>query len=588
MDVQREKIMNDYESPATPSEPSECTKSIAPRAALFVDARASSVTAVYLITMLVLILVGCVPLDEDFDSSTTPPDEEQPILIEDDSCGGITFFGECDGSILRFCEDGVLQTRECSDSNLPTLECGLVSEDWGFDCTVPAGGVCALPDLDEVAHCGGGDESGCIQGGDGVWSCRPNAGSCSQDTFQQNCSGDVLHFACSDTGMLAGADCGEFGLTCEDGKCHGSGVGGECNELVSCADGLSCSPQGTCVSSSNPACTSSTQCLDGEVCEAGRCISDLGPDAECVEDADCADGEVCDAGICTPMPVETCTRPLPFFIELKNDQDVEYIRASGCTVIPGNLTISGAVTNLSGLSQIEGIEGDLSIVYTTDLRKLDGLNKLTRVGGQFIMQNNAVLSDLNALSNLTTVHENLAITGNPSLATLRGLDRMELIAGIVNIKVNDTLFSLEGLGSIGEPLSFDIADNPSLTTLGGLAFGSRVQGNLSIRNNDSLTSLGSLGSMSEIGGLNINSNEVLTSISLSGLQTLSGGLNVATNPNLTSISFPSLGSVGTNMSFQFNPNLPACLVDTLADRLRGLGWSGRLSNDNNDTQASCP
>ena len=49
----------------------------------------------------------------------------------DNPCGDLTFEGECDGTVARWCDDHVVQTQDCADSG---EVCGFVDDDTGFFC----------------------------------------------------------------------------------------------------------------------------------------------------------------------------------------------------------------------------------------------------------------------------------------------------------------------------------------------------------------------------------------------------------------------------------------------------------------------
>lgn len=48
-----------------------------------------------------------------------------------DNCEGLDYQGECQGDVLRWCEDGRLNEFDCSDDN---ATCGLIDADLGYDC----------------------------------------------------------------------------------------------------------------------------------------------------------------------------------------------------------------------------------------------------------------------------------------------------------------------------------------------------------------------------------------------------------------------------------------------------------------------
>jgi Trypsin len=47
------------------------------------------------------------------------------------ACDGLTFYGECDGSVLRWCQDNEPLEYDCAQDGAP---CGLVDEDTGYNC----------------------------------------------------------------------------------------------------------------------------------------------------------------------------------------------------------------------------------------------------------------------------------------------------------------------------------------------------------------------------------------------------------------------------------------------------------------------
>lgn len=90
-----------------------------------------------------------------------------------------------------------------------------------------------------------------------------------------------------------------------------------------------------------------------------------------------------------------------------------------CTTISGNLKLSRNVTDLSGLSNLTTITGQL-IVDDSKIVNFTGLNNLTSVDLLTILDNSSLIS-LSALSNLSPIDEiefDLTIEGNFSLVNL--------------------------------------------------------------------------------------------------------------------------------------------------------------------------
>jgi hypothetical protein len=82
----------------------------------------------------------------------------------------------CEGDELLFCDDGALVALDCQE-----LEgrCGLLSDEWGFDCLVPEGAPCEPGYADGLSRCEGSAqaalcciESECAAPPAGTGSCR--------------------------------------------------------------------------------------------------------------------------------------------------------------------------------------------------------------------------------------------------------------------------------------------------------------------------------------------------------------------------------------------------------------------------------
>jgi hypothetical protein len=158
-------------------------------------------------------------------------------------------------------------------------------------------------------------------------------------------------------------------------------------------------------------------------------------------------------------PDNPCSDPTIYTLD-----DVESLKE--CSSISGDLEISDEateVTNLSGLTNIETIKGDLTIlgpalnsveglsnltsvagkltIMTSSLTTVDGLDNLVSVGGLYL-NNCEALTDLSGLSSLTSVDGDLSIyngdeSANYALTSLAGLERLTSVSGkllILNIR----------------------------------------------------------------------------------------------------------------------------------------------------------
>lgn len=183
--------------------------------------------------------------------------------------------------------------------------------------------------------------------------------------------------------------------------------------------------------------------------------------------------------------------------------------------ITGFLSINGTngsdIIDLTPLSTLTSVGGNLNIVNNVTLTNLDGLNNLVSVGGDLALVGNDILGNINSLGNLTSVGRALRLGSNDSLTNIDGLlnltslgslfiDTTELknIDGLrkitsldkMDIRVNGQLKNINGLGnltSLGGTF-FAIISNARLTNLDGLSNLTSYAGDLLILSNDSLNS----------------------------------------------------------------------------------------------------
>src|SRR5687767_12452901 len=100
-----------------------------------------------------------------------------------------------------------------------------------------------------------------------------------------------------------------------------------------------------------------------------------------------------------------------------------------CEEINGNVRIYSeldTIKNLSALSKIKVIAGNLGIYQNPGLEGLTGLENLTTIKGYLAIGNNANLKSLNALIHVTEISRILEIYSNPELLVLNGLDNINL------------------------------------------------------------------------------------------------------------------------------------------------------------------
>ncbi len=144
---------------------------------------------------------------------------DSPVCLPNQSCGNLSYQGECQGSLLTYCGDRGPVSFDCatrqSDDGTP-LRCALVNEEHGYDCVsedfgagcgdIPLEGICTD---NTVFYCQS-LESGtvgqticqpneeCAIDQDGFARCRTiGTEGCGSVTYEGYCEGDVAYW-CED------------------------------------------------------------------------------------------------------------------------------------------------------------------------------------------------------------------------------------------------------------------------------------------------------------------------------------------------------------------------------------------------------
>ena len=143
--------------------------------------------------------IGCAPLGEDSDEGACvaacdgpeDPDctgesmcnnlgtDEEPfyVCLRNASCGGLNFYGSCDGAVLSLCGFSGPDLYDCSEDG---LGCALVNDEYGYDCI-------------SEGHTGG----------------------CGDETLLGRCDGQTLVYCQSaETGAVVRYDCSDDGEVC--------------------------------------------------------------------------------------------------------------------------------------------------------------------------------------------------------------------------------------------------------------------------------------------------------------------------------------------------------------------------------------
>ncbi|MFZ2407419.1 MAG: hypothetical protein WAW41_19965, partial [Methylobacter sp.] len=126
--------------------------------------------------------------------------------------------------------------------------------------------------------------------------------------------------------------------------------------------------------------------------------------------------------------------------------------------IIGNLKLSGnsALTSLTGLDNLESIEGDLTI-NQTGINHINGINMLERVKGKIDISHNPKLNAINGFTSLDTVDALITIAHNTVLRTINGFNSLRQInKGALTIEQCRQLTVINGFCNLTQVKNIDL------------------------------------------------------------------------------------------------------------------------------------
>jgi hypothetical protein len=334
----------------------------------------------------------------------------------------------------------------------------------------------------------------------------------------------------------------------------------------------------------------SQQCYGPSLtCNDGSMLS---PYWVCDGDNDCKDGA--DEGNCpwlTSGPQSTCVASATID---GADSAGDIAALAGVTCIDGTLDIRGStLTDLSGLESLTtvrelrigpapslsfGSAGNPALVSLHGLEHLKGTQAV-------LIEGNPLLTDLTALSGLTFVTGDLEIESNKTLSSLEGLHNITR-AGEVSISGNAALTSLQGLRGLTAVDGFTLSQNAVLPSFEGMSaleyFGPN---GLSVTNNAALLDFSGLKIRYVGADFTVVGNDSLTSLKgLENVTLLAWTVNISRNAKLASISaLSAVTEIRSTITIGDNPMLPRCQIDAL---LAPLGNTCTCTG--NDDAAICP
>jgi hypothetical protein len=149
--------------------------------------------------------------------------------------------------------------------------------------------------------------------------------------------------------------------------------------------------------------------------------------------------------------------------------DAYLLQYPNCDTINGDVLITGGVNNLSGLTSLTTITGNLQFIFPTGIPSLNGLQNLANVN-RIILNGLTGISNLNELSNITGVTE-IVISNCDALTDITGLSGITIINERLTVFNNNALQNLDGLQNFTNTLSnasIFIENNDTLTDITAL------------------------------------------------------------------------------------------------------------------------
>lgn len=220
-------------------------------------------------------------------------------------------------------------------------------------------------------------------------------------------------------------------------------------------------------------------------------------------------------------------------ITLSSQEDVDNFMVDyNCTEIGGDLTIDGGdIVDLSSLSAIISIMGNLVIINNAALTNIDGLNSISSINGNLTIINNDALINIDGLSNLNSIENSISIFNNPVLTNINGLNNITSIGNNIAILYNSALTNINGLNS--------------LSSIGGFL---QIQYNDALNNCCIVASINAENITIEDNTQGCNSlQEITDSCSMTSLQTIkeNPSIQVYPNPNTGTFTIESKDLINT-------------------------------------------
>jgi gliding motility-associated-like protein len=236
-----------------------------------------------------------------------------------------------------------------------------------------------------------------------------------------------------------------------------------------------------------------------------------------------------------------------------------------CEIIDGDLIIGSSVTDISGISSIKRIEGNLRILYS-NVTSISNFSSLEFIGGDFEIKENSSLTVIENIDKLQSIGGGLLIYRNfGGLNTIKGFNNLVDVGGNLTINQNPSLQQISGFNNLKNVLgSFSIANNDFLLSIPSFNKLVEVGKSLNFNGNDTLSEINgfmALESIGEIADLNQegdfiirNNNRLITITGFENLKTVYRYLEISNfifQNSITKIpDFNLLETIGAEFSIQ--------------------------------------
>lgn len=243
-------------------------------------------------------------------------------------------------------------------------------------------------------------------------------------------------------------------------------------------------------------------------------------------------------------------------LTLADDDALSAFCDAGFDSVLGDLTVTGAVTDLTPLSCLAWVRGDLRVELAPGLARVEGLALLTDVGGDLVLGGLASARELGGFDVLSEVGGDVVLTGLPQATVFPTFPALHTIGGDLVVDGAPRLLDWEPLPSLTSVNGVGFRD-AALQRLGGFDLLVRA-GALSLRWLPDLDSVEGLPLLQEVSGdfvvERLGGAEALTLPA--SLAAVGGEVRVFDNPSYVDLEeLLALEAVGRDLVIDANPSL---------------------------------